>query len=135
VISIFHLLLYTVRIYGVNVQTLVIGWWEDGNLLCYTRTTQCAKVYRTGQKNELEPMEPLLEYFSVMHWRTEANNMHHQRHPHKNIQNTQYIYIYVLYRLWGPYWKNILPRSHKRPRDSPEAEEKYFLVRTDLNGK
>ncbi len=35
--------------------------------------------------------------------------------------NGQKIYIYVIYRLGGPYWKNI--------------EGRYFSVRTDLNGK
>ena len=42
----------------------------------------------------------------------------------------------------GPYWKNILSRSQKRPEaESPrlrgvfETETKYFSVRTDLNGK
>jgi hypothetical protein len=49
-------------------------------------------------------------------------------------------YIYVIYRLRGPYWKKYFPEFSeaargRRPRDASEAEGKYFLVRTDLNGK
>ena len=49
-------------------------------------------------------------------------------------------YIYVIYRMGGPYWKNILSRSQKRPE--AEGQETFlrprqnvFPVRTDLNGK
>ena len=49
-------------------------------------------------------------------------------------------YIYVIYRLGGPYWKNILSRSQKRPE--AEGRETFlrprqniFPVWTDLNGK
>ncbi len=49
-------------------------------------------------------------------------------------------YIYVIYRLGGPYWKNIFPRSQKRPEAEGRGtllrpREDIFQVRTDLNGK
>ncbi len=49
-------------------------------------------------------------------------------------------YIYVIYRLGGPYWKNIFPRSQKRPEAEGRGtllrpREDIFQVRSDLNGK
>ena len=50
------------------------------------------------------------------------------------------IYIYVIYRMGGPYWKNILSRSQKRPEAEGRGtflrpRQNIFPVRTDLNGK
>ena len=48
-------------------------------------------------------------------------------------------YIYVIYRLGGPYVKYFVEVSKtardRRSRDVFETETKYFSVRTDLNGK
>ena len=38
-------------------------------------------------------------------------------------------YIYVIYRMGGPYWKNILSRSQKRP----EAEGRGTFLRPRQN--
>ena len=41
----------------------------------------------------------------------------------------KYQYIYVIYRMGGPYWKNILSRSQKRP----EAEDRRTFLRPRQN--
>ena len=49
-------------------------------------------------------------------------------------------YIYVIYRMGGPYWKNILSRSQKQSEAEGRGtflrpRQNIFPVRTDLNGK
>ena len=70
--------------------------------------------------------------------------MKHQNAPYLSAVNVQKLKlrkdIHVIYRMGGPYWKNILSRSQKRPEVEGRGtflrpRQNIFPVRTDLNGK
>ena len=55
----------------------------------------------------------------------------HRFHSHSLTAALKY--TYVIYRLWGPYWEKLCPRSWVRPRAVLSRQRTQFLlIRTDV---